>query len=96
MKKEKDFRKAINAMGNIWDIDRDDIIFFGNVHDLTDLHAVFTHCIEILNTSKSPREMVLETWLTLDFALRQFLLSGFELTRFCDEDFDLRYVLLPK
>ncbi|MBL7125500.1 MAG: hypothetical protein ISS51_05355 [Dehalococcoidales bacterium] len=39
--------------------------------------------------------MVLETWLTVDFAVRQFLLAGFELVRFCDEGFDLRYSLLP-
>ena len=95
MGREKDFRETINAMEYIWDPDRDDIIFFGNVYDLTALHNLLTNCIEILNKSTSPREMVLETWLTLDFALRQFLLSGFELTRFCDEDFDLGYVLLP-
>ena len=79
----------------VWDEERDDIIFFGNVYDLNILHSVITECIEILDKSTSPREMVLETWLTLDFALRQFLLAGFELTRFCDEDFDLGDLLLP-
>jgi len=39
--------------------------------------------------------MVLETWLALDFAIRQFLLAGLELSKFCDEDLDLKYKLLP-
>jgi len=95
MREKGDFREKIEAMRYIWDEDRDDIIFYGNVYDLNMLHSAITNCIGILNKSTSPREMVLETWLTLDFALRQFLLSGFELTKFCDEDFDLRYLLLP-
>lgn len=82
-------------MDYIWDEDREDVLFFGNVYDLEELHSCLDHCLELLNKSQSPREMVLETWLALDFNIRQFLLSGFELSKFCDEDFDLKYMLLP-
>lgn len=82
-------------MDYIWDEDRDDVLFFGNVYDLEELHSLLDHCLEVLKKSGSVREMVLETWLALDFAIRQFLLAGFELSKFCDEDFDLKYKLLP-
>jgi hypothetical protein len=40
--------------------------------------------------------MVLETWLVLDYAIRDLVVSGYGLYKFCQEDFDLRYILLPK
>ena len=85
----------MKEMGYIWDEDRDDILFFGSVYDLEELNALLNNCFTVLKKSQSAREMVLETWLALDFSIRKFLLSGFELSRFCDEDFDLKYKLLP-
>ncbi len=79
----------------IWDEKREDVLFYGNVYDLEELHSVLDNCHEVLRKSESAREMVMETWLSLDFSIRQFLLSGFDLSRFCDEDFDLKYMLLP-
>lgn len=79
----------------IWDEKREDVLFYGNVYDLEELHSVLDNCHDVLRKSKSGREMVMETWLSLDFSIRQFLLSGFDLSRFCDEDFDLKYMLLP-
>jgi len=40
--------------------------------------------------------MVLESWIVLDFAVRDLLINGYGLYKFCQEDFDLRYLLLPK
>jgi len=79
----------------IWDEKRDDVLFYGNAYDLEELHSVLNNCHDVLRKSKSGREMVMETWLSIDFSIRQFLLSGFDLSRFCDEDFDLKYMLLP-
>jgi len=80
---------------SIWDWDKkEDIPFFGNKQQLDELTSLTTNCLRRLEEATSARDMVLETWLTVDFALRQFLISGFELHRFCDEDFDLRYILL--
>ncbi len=81
---------------SIWDEKRaEEIPFFGNAQQLDELTKLTNYCIERLRESTSTREIVLETWLTVDFAMRQFLISGFELFRFCDDDFDLRYMLLP-
>ena len=79
-------------MEYIWDEDREDVLFYGNVYDLEELRSLLDNCLEVLKTSGSAREMVLETWLALDFAIRQFLLAGFDLSRFCDEEFDLKYI----
>lgn len=81
-------------MNYIWDESREPL-FFGTERDLNALTSLADNCLKILKESTNPREMVLETWLLLDFTLRQFLLSGFELARFCDDDFDLRYIIFP-
>ncbi len=82
-------------MNFVWDDNREDILFWGTESDLKQLNSLIKQCIDVLNTSNNPREIVLETWLTLDYALRKFLLSGFELSRFCGENFELEYILLP-
>jgi len=74
---------------------KEQIPFWGNKQQLNEFIELTQRCLKTLETTPSAREMVLETWLTVDFALRQFLISGFELYRFCDEGFDLRYTLLP-
>jgi len=40
--------------------------------------------------------MVLETWLLLDYAVRDLIVNGYGLYKFCQEDLDLRYELLPQ
>ena len=40
--------------------------------------------------------MILETWLILDYAVRDLTMSGFGLNKFCSDEFDLRYELLPE
>lgn len=81
---------------SIWDEGKaEHIPFWGNKRQLDELTELTTRCLKTLKETSSAREMVLETWLTIDFALRQFLISGFELYRFCDDNFDLRYILLP-
>lgn len=85
-------------MGDISDIWNEEsaVPFWGTTEQLRKLSSLVDQCIEIVNESDNPREMVLETWLVLDYAIRDFLLGGYDLQRFCDEDFDLRYTLLPK
>lgn len=70
--------------------------FWGNIDQLKLLVDLIKNCIEIVSRSSNPREMVLETWLALDYSIRVFLLNGFELDRFCDEEFELLYRLLPR
>ncbi len=70
--------------------------FFGTTAQWERIQESHRYCIELLATSQSIRQMVLESWLTLDFVVREFLISGFELDRFSSESFDLKYLLLPK
>lgn len=82
-------------MHSIWDF-KSNTPFFGTQNQLDRLEKLVKSCIEVVAKSSNPREMVLETWIVLDYSIRDFLLSGFELARFCDDKFDLRYQLLPK
>jgi hypothetical protein len=72
------------------------IPFYGTQSDLEALEALVSNCLKVLRDAERVREMVLETWLTVDYAIRQFLLSGFEVSRFSTEEFDLRRELLPR
>jgi hypothetical protein len=72
------------------------IPFYGTQSDLEALEDLVSNCLKVLRGATNVREMVLETWLTIDYAIRQFLLSGFEVARFCTEEFNLRHELLPR
>jgi len=80
---------------DIWD-ESVTVPFWGTEGQLRNLSGLVGHCVQTVTESASPREMVLETWLVVDYAIRDLLVSGFGLSKFCQEDFDLRYVLLPK
>jgi len=82
-------------MNDIWD-EESNVLFFGSIRDLEKLTALVSHCLSVLRDSTDIRQIVLETWLVVDYSIRRFLLAGFELERFCDEDFDLLYNLLPR
>lgn len=88
-------------MGNKRDLFEQDLFesnppFWGNIGQLERLLNLVRNCIDRITESSNPREMVLETWLTLDYSIRVFLLNGFEIDRFCDDEFDLLYGLLPR
>jgi hypothetical protein len=80
---------------DIWD-ESASVPFWGRIGQLQKLSDLVGRCVETVTESESSREMVLETWLVLDYAVRDLVVSGYELAKFCQEDFDLRYVLLPK
>jgi len=84
----------VTSLEDIWD-DNHLPPFFGNLKQLRELGEVFGKCIDNCNASSSIREIVLETWITVDFAIRQLLLSGFDLTRFSDQKLDIGYLILP-
>jgi hypothetical protein len=70
--------------------------FWGTFNQLDQFVDLVKNCVDIIKKSSNAREMVLETWLTLDYSIRILLLNGFELDRFCDNGFDLTYRLLPR
>lgn len=75
-------------MDDIWD-ELDSIPFWGRIDQLEKLSDIASRCLETVTKSESPREMVLETWLVLDYAVRDLIVSGYGLYKFCQEDFDL-------
>lgn len=82
-------------MADIWD-ESASFAFWGRVDQFRRLSAIVGRCAETVTESDSPREMVLETWLAVDYAVRDLVVSGYGLHQFCQEDFDLRYKLLPR
>ena len=83
-------------MEDIWDDESASVPFWGRIDQLQKLSDLVGRCVETVTESESPRDMVLETWLVLDYAVRDLVVSGYGLYKFCQEDFDLRYILLPK
>ena len=76
---------------------RSDTPFYGSVLDLEDYKRIAKECIIAIEGSTNIRQVVLETWLLVDYAIRELLSNLWELKQFNseDEDFDLRYELLP-
>jgi hypothetical protein len=76
---------------------RDNAPFYGSVLDMEDYAKIAEECISAIEKSTSIRQVVLETWLLVDFAIRELLSNLWGLKQFNseDEDFDLRYELLP-
>jgi hypothetical protein len=85
------------AMEDAWDIwdDSAPTAFWGSREQLDKLTLLVSRCIQTVTESSSARQMVLETWLVLDYAVRDLVVSGYDLYRFSQDDFDLRYELLP-
>lgn len=74
--------------------DRD--LFFGTLDAWDQYEAQAQAYFEILQGSASIRLIVLETWLFVDYAVRELLMSGFQLQKVDDSELDLRYNLLPR
>jgi len=71
-------------------------LFFGTLKDWERFEAQAKACVELVNSSTSIRLIVLETWLFVDYVVRELLMSGLQLERVDNENFDLRNVLLPR
>ena len=83
------------AWDDIWG-ESASVPFWGTLDQVEKLSDLIRRCVATVTESTSPREMVLESWLVVDYAIRDLLVSGYGLTGFCQEDFDVRYELLPK
>jgi len=70
--------------------------FWGNIEQYKRIEDTIEGCLKVIRDSDSIRQIVLESWLTVDLVVREFLISGFELARYDNPDFDVRYQLLPQ
>jgi hypothetical protein len=74
----------------------EDMLFYGSTNKLKELLDLAVRCLEEIEASDNVRIIVLETWLFIDFCIRELLISGLNLNRLNIEAFDLRFHLLPK
>ena len=75
---------------------RSDAPHYGSVIDFMELEKLATLWTNSVKVATSSRQIVLETWLLLDYFVRHLLAGAFDLNRFSTEEFDLRYELLPQ
>lgn len=73
----------------------EDVLFYGSPLKLGELVKHAKKCIREVEGSKNIRLIVLETWLFIDFCIRELLMSGLDLNKVNIETCDLRYLILP-
>lgn len=73
----------------------EDVLFYGSPLRLKELVKLAEKCIGEVEGSNNVRLIVLETWLFIDFCIRELLMSGLGLNRANIDACDLRYQLLP-
>jgi hypothetical protein len=69
--------------------------FLGTVDTVLDVFSSIESSINTIQKYDNPRLIVIETWLILDYIVRDLIISGLDLHKHCYDDFDLRYKLLP-
>lgn len=74
----------------------DGTLFYGTIETMKQLQQVAQSTIDTIHQSKSARLVVIEAWILLDYAVREFLLSGLGVKKLSTNAFDLRYELLPR
>jgi len=74
----------------------EDMLFYGSAVKLEELVSLAGKCIEEVEGSNNVRLIILETWLFIDFCIRELLMSGLKLDGLNIDAFDLRFHLLPK
>lgn len=74
----------------------DDTLFYGTIETLEQLEQVAQSAVDTIHQSDSARLVVIEAWILLDYAVREFLLSGLGVKKLSTDAFDLRYELLPR
>jgi hypothetical protein len=72
------------------------MLFYGSPKKLVELALLASRCIEEVERSDNVRLIVLETWLFIDFCIRQILISGLDLNEINVDCCDLRIHLLPR
>lgn len=56
--------------------------------ELIEFSKLILRSIDKIKNADNARLVILETWLILDFSIRELLRKGLDIKRFCDENFD--------
>ena len=73
----------------------EDVLFYGSPLKLKELVKLAEKCIGEVEGSSNVRLIVLETWLFIDFCIRELLMSGLDLNKVNIDACDLRYLIIP-
>jgi len=73
----------------------EDVLFYDSPLRLKELVKLTEKCIREVEDSNNVRLIVLETWLFIDFCIRELLMSGLGLNKVNIDACDLRYHILP-
>lgn len=73
----------------------EDLLFYGSGSKLTELVKLAEKCIREVEGSNNVRLIILETWLFIDFFVRELLMSGLDLNKVNIDVCDLRYLIIP-
>lgn len=69
---------------------------FSSAIGFEEIAQILESNIKSIKQAKSPRLVILETWLILDYIIRLFIISGLNLNKFSTIDFDIVFELLPQ
>lgn len=64
--------------------------------DILELEKIAELWANSVESATSARQIVLETWLLVDYWVRLLLAGAFNIAQYSTDDFDLRYELLPQ
>jgi len=73
----------------------EDLLFYGSTLKLMELVKLAEKCIREVEGSNNVRLIILETWLFIDFCIRELLMSGLDLNKVNIDTCDLRYLIIP-
>jgi hypothetical protein len=76
-------------------IDDDSLLNFMSGHNPEEWESFIVKSIESILNTQSSRTLILDSWLVLDYTIRQIIIWGVGANSLSHEEFDLRYELLP-
>lgn len=89
-KKANDIFNGIDLVGGKF------MFSYNNLDEVVDLISATKKIIKDFKNQKSPRSIIIETWLLVDFILRDTILTLLDVRDHSSPKCDLRYTLLPK
>lgn len=69
---------------------------FASAGEFEEMAQIIENSIKDIKQSKSSRLIILETWLVLDYIVRRFIISGLNLNKFSNKDFNIAFDFLPQ
>lgn len=58
-----------------------------NIEEYDELRKIIIQSIDIISETDSPRLVILESWITMDYIIRQKIIKGLEIDRFLSSEF---------